>query len=194
MMMNYLHIRYSGDSQSLAVDLILASFDILAAALERNEFPQAMFTLKSFLVNKLPLLLVALTGSLLTPEFAIQQALSHVDLNVFPTVGLGMLQSSTAFQDTRQDFVYACILHGLLTTDSVGRLLGESTFDSPPSPQSRMHKDVLSQQCATEPGKAVQLIVGLEKLDGNAGAIVGAVVEVCVVHRRNPPRFINNSR
>jgi mediator of RNA polymerase II transcription subunit 5 len=176
--MNYLHTRYGGDSQSLAVDLILASFDILAAANERNESLQAMFTLKSFLVNKLPLLLVTLTSSLLTPEFAIQQALSHVDLNVFPTVGLGMLQSSTALQDTRQDFVYACILHGLLTTDSVGRMLGESTFDSPPSPQSRLHKDVLSQQCTAEPGKAAQLIAGIEKLDGNAGAIIGAVVDV----------------
>jgi mediator of RNA polymerase II transcription subunit 5 len=180
MMMNYLHVRYGGDSQSLAMDLIFAGFDILAVAAVERENPsqQTMFTLKSFLVNKLPLLLLTLTGSLLTPEFAIQQALSHVDLNMFPTVGLGMPQSNAALQDTRQDFVYACILHGLLTSDSVGRILGESTFDSPPNPQSRLHKDILSQQCAHEPGKAVQLISGLEKLDGNAGAIVGAVTDV----------------
>jgi mediator of RNA polymerase II transcription subunit 5 len=177
MIMSYLHTRYGGDAQSLAIDLIFASFDVLAAASERNESPQAMFSLKSFLINKVPLLLATLTGSLLAPELVITQALSHVDLNIFPTVGLGMLQSNTALQDTRQDFVYTCILHSLLTTDSVGRLLGESTFDSPPSPSSRLHKDVLSQQCATEPGKAVQLVANLEKLDGNAGAIVGAVVD-----------------
>lgn len=177
MMMSYIHIRYAGDAQSLAIDLIFASFDMLAAAAERNESQHAMFTLKSFLIHKVPLLLVTLTGSLIAPEIVIQQALSHIDLNVFPTVGLGMLQSNTALQDTRQDFVYTCILHGLLTADSVGRLLGESTFDSPPSPSSRLHKDFLVQQCATEPGKVVQLVANLEKLDGNAGAIVGAVTE-----------------
>ena len=177
MMMSYLHVRYGGDAQSLAIDLIFASFDVLASAAERNESQHAMFTLKSFLVHKVPLLLMALSGSLIAPELVIQQALSHVDLNVFPTVGLGMLQSNTALQDTRQDFVYTCILHGLLTADSVGRLLGESTFDSPPSPSSRLHKELLVQQCAHEPGKIVQLIANLEKLDGNAGAIVGAVVE-----------------
>jgi mediator of RNA polymerase II transcription subunit 5 len=157
--------------------LILASFDAIAAASDRND-PQHMFSLKSFLINKVPLLLATLNGSLLTPEFVIQQSLSQVDLNAFPTIALGMLQSNTALQDTRQDFVYSCILHGLLNANSVGRLLGESTFDSPPSPQNRLHKDLLLQQCATEPGKVVQLISTLEKLDGNAGAIVGAVVEV----------------
>ncbi|KIW05199.1 uncharacterized protein PV09_03743 [Verruconis gallopava] len=177
MMMNYLHTRYGGDAQSLTMDLIFAAFDTLAAAAERSDPHHSMFSLKSFLVNKVPLLLSTLSGSLLAPELVIQQALSHVDINVFPTVGLGMLQSNTALQDTRQDFVYACILHGLLTANSVGRLLGESTFDSPPSPSSRLHKDMLSQQCANEPGKVVQLIADLEKLDGNAGAIIGAVVE-----------------
>jgi mediator of RNA polymerase II transcription subunit 5 len=177
LMMSYLHTRHGGNAQSLAIELIYASFDTLAAAAERNESQYAMFTLKSFLIHKVPLLLTTLAGALIAPELVIQQALSHIDLNVFPTVGLGMLQSNTALQDTRQDFVYTCILHGLLATDSVGRLLGESTFDSPPSPSSRLHKDVLVQQCATEAGKVVQLVARLEKLDGNAGAIVGAVVE-----------------
>lgn len=169
--------KSQGDAQSLAIDLITATFDVLAATAERNESKQVMFSLKCFLMNKIPTLLATLTGSLLTPEFSINEALNHVDLTMFP-VGLGMLQNNTAFQDTRQDFVYACILHGLLTSDSVGRLLGESTFDSPPLPERRYQKDNLFHLCSTEPGKAVQLINELEKLDGNAGAIVGAVTEV----------------
>lgn len=177
LMMSYLHTRHGGNAQTLAIELIYASFDTLAAAAERNDSQHAMFTLKSFLVHKVPLLLTTLAGSLIAPELVIQQALSHIDLNVFPTVGLGMLQSNTVLQDTRQDFVYTCILHGLLATDSVGRLLGESTFDTPPLPSSRLHKDALVQQCATEAGKVVQLVAQLEKLDGNAGAIAGAVVE-----------------
>ena len=160
------------------MDLIIAGFDTLAAAAGRNESSQVMFGLKSFLLNKLPTLLVTLTSQLLTLEYSITEALARVDINVFPSFGLGMLESNTAFQEVRQDFIYSCILHGLLPADSVSRLLGETTFDSPPSPDSRYLKDTLLQQCTTEPGKAVQLIGELEKLDGNAGAIVGAVVDV----------------
>jgi mediator of RNA polymerase II transcription subunit 5 len=113
----------------------------------------------------------------LNPQLCITQALQHVDLNTFPSFGMGML-SNSVLQDVRQEFIYGCTLHGLLPVESVDQLLGETPFEPPPTQDSRYHKDILSQQCATEPGKAVQLIGQLEKLDGNAGAIVGAVTEV----------------
>jgi mediator of RNA polymerase II transcription subunit 5 len=113
----------------------------------------------------------------LTPQLCITQALQHVDLNIFPSFGMGML-SNSVLNEVRQEFIYGCTLHGLLPVGSVDQLLGETPFEPPPTPDNRYHKDVLSQQCANEPGKAVQLIGELEKLDGNAGAIVGAVTEV----------------
>lgn len=114
----------------------------------------------------------------LTPQICITQALQHVDLNIFPSFGMGMLTNNSVLNEVRQEFIYGCILHGTLPADSVNQLLGETPFEPPPTPESRYHKDVLSQQCVNEPGKAVQLIGELEKLDGNAGAIVGAVTEV----------------
>jgi mediator of RNA polymerase II transcription subunit 5 len=120
----------------------------------------------------------------LTPQLCITQALQHVDLNIFPSFGMGML-SNSVLNEVRQEFIYGCTLHGLLPVGSVDQLLGETPFEPPPTPDSRYHKDVLSQQCANEPGKAVQLIGELEKLDGNAGAIVGAVTEVGLfIHSR----------
>jgi mediator of RNA polymerase II transcription subunit 5 len=162
------------------VDLILAGFDVLASAVERNESSQVMFCLKSFLINKIPTLITALSVSMyepLTPEYFISLALQRVDLNTFPSFGLGMI-SDSALQDVRQEFIYACTLHTLITPGSVDRLLGEAPFTPPPTPDKRLFKDTLVQQCATEPGKAVQLIDELDKLDGNAGQIVGAVTEV----------------
>jgi mediator of RNA polymerase II transcription subunit 5 len=86
--------------------------------------------------------------------------------------------SDSVLQDVRQGFIYGCTLHDLLPTESVDRLLGEQPFTPPPSHESRYHKDNLVQRCDTEPGKVVQLIGELEKLDGNATAIVGGVTEV----------------
>jgi mediator of RNA polymerase II transcription subunit 5 len=139
-----------------------------------------MFCLKSFLINKIPTLLTALAGSMfepLTPEFCISDALQHVDLNAFPSFALGMI-SDSPLQDVRQEFIYACILHGLLPVGSVERLLGETPFNPPPSQETRYHKDILVQRCVTEPGKAAQLVDELEKLDGNGGAIVVALTQV----------------
>lgn len=113
----------------------------------------------------------------LTPQMCIIQALQHVDVHIFPPFGMGML-SNSVLNEVRQEFIYGCTLHGLLPVDSVDQLLGETPFEPPPTPESRYHKNILSQKCANEPGKAVQLIGELEKLDGNAGAIVGAVTEV----------------
>jgi mediator of RNA polymerase II transcription subunit 5 len=164
------------------VDLIVAGFDVLACAVDRNETTQTMFCLKSFLTNKIPTLLTTLATSMyppLSPEYCISEALQHVDLNTFPAFGLGMM-SNSALADVRQEFIYACTLHGLLPTASVDRLLGEIPFTPPPTQESRYVKETLVQQCATEPGKAVQLIEELDKLDGNASAIVAAVTEVCV--------------
>jgi mediator of RNA polymerase II transcription subunit 5 len=164
----------------LAIDLTTAGFDILSSAVDRTKSSQTLFSLKSFLINKIPPLLSTLATSMfppLTAQMCITQALSHIDINAFPSFGMGML-SNSVLQDVRQEFIYSCTLHGLLPVESVNQLLGETAFDAPPTPERRYHKDILSQQCANEPGKAVQLIGQLDQLDGNAGAIVGAVTEV----------------
>ncbi|KAF2431865.1 Med5-domain-containing protein [Tothia fuscella] len=178
MMLNYLHVKYKHDMQALTVDLIVAGFDVLSSAEDRKEPESVKFSLKSFLINKIPTLIAPLAASIYPhPEHCITKALHSVDLNTFPLPGVGQLTSST-LQNVRQEFLYSCVLHGILPAASIGRLLTQGSFSSPPSPDKRLFKELLIQQCATEPGKAVQLINGLENLDGNAGQIVLAVTEV----------------
>ena len=169
--------------QSTATDLILASFDILANATSRTERGQTTTILRSFLVNKVPLLLATLSASFfppLTSEYCITEALSHVDTNAFPTLSTLFDESSNnnMFSDSvRQDFCFACCLHGLLAESSIETLLGDVPMQSLPA-GGRYGKDDLVQQCLSDPEKAEGLIDELEHMDGNVGAVSQAITEV----------------
>jgi mediator of RNA polymerase II transcription subunit 5 len=164
--------------------LILASFDILANATSRTEREQTTTILRSFLINKVPLLLATLSTSLfppLTSEYCITEALGHVDTNAFPTLSTLFDESSNnnMFSDSvRQDFCFACCLHGLLQESSITTLLGDIPMQSLPA-GGRYVKDDLVQQCLSDPEKAEGLIDELEHMDGNVGAVSQAITEVC---------------
>jgi mediator of RNA polymerase II transcription subunit 5 len=167
----------------MATDLITAAFDILANAMYRSEPSQTMFCLKSFLVNKIPILISQISASIfpMTPEICITQALSHVDPNAFPAFSQGfddMMGNNNSLADVRQDFLNACALHGLITTVTVERLLGEAPMQGPP--ETKYNKQTLLEQCKNNFDKISGYIDELDNLDGNAGAIVGAIAEVCV--------------
>ena len=165
----------------MATDLITAGFDILANAMYRSEPAQTMFCLKSFLVNKVPVLLSQISSSIypMTVEISITQALSHVDPNAFPAFSQGfdeMMGNNNSLSDVRQDFLNACALHGLIPVATVERLLGETPMQGPP--ETKFEKKQLLDQCKSNFDKVSMYIDELENLDGNAGAIVGAVTEV----------------
>jgi mediator of RNA polymerase II transcription subunit 5 len=177
-------LREKGDIQSTIIDVILAAFDILANATFRNERPQSITILRSFLINKIPLLLATLSPSLfppLTSEYCITEALSHVDTNAFPTLS-GMFDESSTnnmFSDSvRQDFCFACCLHGLIEESSIETLLGDIPMQSLPA-GGRYMKDDLVQQCLSDPERTEGLIDELEHMDGNVGAVSQAITEVC---------------
>ena len=166
-----------GEFQAAAMDLILASFDCLANVTFKNEKKADVFVFRSFLINKVPLLLSALYTSFyahITAEQCITDALSLVDQNVFPT----LVDTDAMFQDSvRQDFCFACCLHGLLQESSIEGLLGDTPMQSLPS-GGRYQKDELVQQCLSDPGKAESMVDELDHMDGNVGALSQAIVEV----------------
>ncbi|KAI1444652.1 Med5-domain-containing protein [Annulohypoxylon stygium] len=182
---NYLHNRYQGDIQSTTIDLILASFDILANAVFRNEGQQASHVLRSYLINKLPLLLATLATSMYPPlsaQFCITEALSQVDTNAFPTLS-AMFDDTTnnnnnTFTDSvRQDFCFACCLHGLIPEASIEGLLGEITYQTLPI-AGRYVKEQLVEECISDPERILKLIGELDNMDGNVGAACQALAEV----------------
>lgn len=119
----------------------------------------------------------------MTLEMCITQALGRVDPNAFPAFSQGfddMMGNSSSLSDVRQDFLNACALHGLVPTNAVERLLGEPPMQGPP--EIRFDKKQLLDQCKDNFDKVGTYIDELDNLDGNAGAIVGAVTEVRPCH------------
>jgi mediator of RNA polymerase II transcription subunit 5 len=172
-------INMQFDAESLAIDLILSAFDLLSCAMIRKETSATLFLLKSFLINKIPIILSTLSGSMFSqdrPEFCISQAISQVDKEVFPSMAIG---GENILQDIREEFLFSCVLHSLLRADSVQGLLGEPPLSSAPNPLSRYTKETLVDQCTNEPERTIQLVDELEKLDGNGGVISLAIAEVC---------------
>jgi mediator of RNA polymerase II transcription subunit 5 len=83
------------------------------------------------------------------------------------------------FSDSvRQDFCFACCLHGLIAESSIGNLLGDVPMQSLPA-GGRYVKEDLVQQCLSDPERAEGLINELEQMDGNVGAVSQAITEVC---------------
>lgn len=113
-------------------------------------------------------------------EFCITQALSQVDTNVFPTLS-NMFDISnthnTFTEAVRQDFFFACLLHGLVSESARDKILGDITFQELPN-GGRYVKDVLVQQCLQNPERIKELIGEIEGMEGNAGAVCQALVEV----------------
>jgi mediator of RNA polymerase II transcription subunit 5 len=173
------------DLQQCAIQLILASFDVVANAVFRNEGSKNGHLLKSFLVNKVPLILGSLAASSTLYSFdarlCIETALKQVDTNIFPTLSgmFDMSNTTTSFHDTiRQDFFYSCQLHEMVTDAEQERLLGEITYQSLPE-EGRLTKEMLVQQCIHDPERTQRLIAALDKMDGNVGASAQALMEVC---------------
>jgi len=173
------------------VDIILAAFDILANAQSRKERAQSTTVLRSFVINKIPLLLSTLSSSLfppLTAEYCITEALRQVDINVFPTDSNMFDESSggNMFPDSvRTDFCFACCLHGLVEEANIIDVLGDEPLQSLPA-EGRYAKDDLVQQCLSDPERAERLIDDLQLMNGNAGAVSQAITEVSLqIHPRS---------
>ena len=90
---------------------------------------------------------------------------------------------SGLFSDVRQDFLFACCLHGLVMESNIESLLGETPMQTLPS-SGRHEKDQLVSQFLTEPDRIETYVGELEDMNGNVGAIAMAISEVWVAVKR----------
>ena len=85
---------------------------------------------------------------------------------------------SGTLAETRSEFLFACALHQLIPEHSIEGMLGEVPMQSM-AEAGRYSKDELVSQCTARSARIDELIGELENMEGNAGDIVGAIVEVC---------------
>ena len=132
-------------------------------------------------MNKLPAFFAAMSVASIVPipmEMCISQALSRLDPNAFPSFSqMFSMQGSSVLSDARQEFLFACASHRLIPESSIERLLGENPMQTLPMGGPYIKHELVSQINANFE-RASQLIGELESMEGNAGAIVGAITEV----------------
>ena len=116
----------------------------------------------------------------LTTEFCISQALNRMDPSAYLpyTQMVDLLGGAGMLADARSEFLFACALHQLIPEQSIEGMLGDVPMQSM-SEAGKYIKEELIIQCTAHSGKVEELIGELENMEGNAGEIVGAVIEVC---------------
>ena len=180
--MTYFGARYKGDVTTLVIELILASFDVLANAMYRSEPSETMTLLRSFLVNKLPSFLLSYAPMLFEPmtvEYCISQAFLRIDPAAFPSFSqmFDSVERNGMLSEARVEFLLACALHQLIPEQSIETLLGEDPMQNLPT-GGRYIKDQLMEQCRSNPVRIEELARELENMEGNAGEIASALVEI----------------
>ena len=181
--LSYLTSRYRDDTNSMVSEFVMAAFDTLAAAMNllHPAPPSQKFLLRSFIINKVPLILTRIFLPQDTLNTVLSQVLSRIDPAVLlgasgnPFGGSGDVFSLQ--QDIRQEFLFALALHGLVEEAAIQGILGELPMMTLPA-SGRYNNEDLVSQCQLDPDRVERMLEELEGLDGNAGAVALAVVEI----------------
>lgn len=102
-----------------------------------------------------------------------------MDPQAFPSFS-SMFDVSTdsgILSEVRQEFLFACCLHGLIPETSIEPLLGEIPMQELPQ-GGKYSKEQLVSQCMSDPGKIEGFLGEIESMEGNVGAVVEAITEV----------------
>ncbi|MCJ1283854.1 mediator complex subunit [Xylographa opegraphella] len=178
----YLNVRYSGGIPTLVTDLITATFDVLANAINRAESNGGIFIYRSFLTNKLPVLLESYSTMIFPPyniESCIAEGLGRMDppADPYSTQSFDLLDSSGMLSEARAEFLFSCALYGLIPEQSIESILGDVPMQSLPE-GGKYQKTDLVAQCTANPVKIEEFVWELENMEGNAAEIARALVEI----------------
>lgn len=178
-MLAHMQARYSGDSQSSAVALVQASFDVLTNAVLRKDSEHDIKVIRSFICNKVPTLLGSLGSFMMAPtsvEACIQAAFESIVMDAVPPITAGSAEVRDRLKLARREFLQAAALQGLMTEQTMSAILMEPGISIPKA--ARYTKEGLFSQCASNVGRLEHFIDELDGMVGNAGAIAGCIIEV----------------
>ena len=176
----YLHNRYKDLGPTAALDLIVGVLDCLANAISRPELPSTISLYRHFLINKVPLLLLRLNLPILSSQYVISQALLKSDstvLSLDPSMGSASADMILDLpNDVKQEFLFACALHGIIEETAIEGILGEVPLQT--MARRRYTQEELVSECIVDPERAERLVGEIDDMEGNSGAVVLALVEV----------------
>nr|OQO30690.1 hypothetical protein B0A51_01965 [Rachicladosporium sp. CCFEE 5018] len=174
-MRNHVLVRYSENVQEAAAGLIVASFDVLTNAILGGDSSRVI---GSFVCNKLPLLLQGLF-SFAEPnasEAAIQGTLSAVNMEPLSPLTAGATEARDVLKKTRADFLRACVMHTLVSDTVASAMSPEPSATT--AKATRYTREGLMTQCAHNTARLEAIIMELDGMQGNAGAIAGCLIGI----------------
>lgn len=176
-MRNYMLVRSNDNAQTAAVDLLIASFDVLTNALLRHESRQSVRFIRSFICNKVPLLLHSLLGfsGPNAVENCIQMSFMAITMDPLTPLSTGATDARDVLKKTRLEFLFACSLHSLVSERTIASLVNEQSVTVPKV--TKYTKDGLNAQTSNNTGRLDTLIQELDSMNGNAGAISACIVD-----------------
>jgi mediator of RNA polymerase II transcription subunit 5 len=176
-MMSHLQARFPGSSQSLPVDLLIASFDVLTNALLRKEPEAQLHLIRSFICNKVPhslSIIASMVTSAISIEACVSMAFMAISMEALPPISAGANEVRERLKRTRLEFLQACHLHGLVSEATIASVIQEQV----PLPRvTKYTKEGLLAQCNNNIGRLEPLVDELDGMSGNAGAISGCFVD-----------------
>jgi mediator of RNA polymerase II transcription subunit 5 len=175
-MRNYMLVRSKDDAQTAAVDLLVASFDVLTNALLRREPNQDVRFIRAFICNKVPLLLNSLLGfnGPGAVESCVQMSFIAVSMDPLAPLSTGATEARDVLKKTKLEFLFACSLHSLVSERAIANLLQEQSVVMPKT--TKYTKEGLMAQTSNNSGRLDTVIQELDLMNGNAGAISGCII------------------
>lgn len=176
-MRNYMLVRSKDDAQAAAVDLLVASFDVLTNAILRHEPNQNVRFIRSFICNKIPLLLNSLLGynGPGAVESCVQMSFMAITMDPLAPLSTGATEARDVLKKTRLEFLFACALHSLVSERAITNLVHDQSVVMPKT--TKYTKESLMAQTSNNTGRLDTMIQELDLMSGNAGAISGCIVE-----------------
>jgi mediator of RNA polymerase II transcription subunit 5 len=176
-MRNYVLVRSKDDAQTAAVDLLVASFDVLTSALLSHEPAQDVRFIRSFICHKVPLLLNTLLGysGPGAVESCVQMSFMAITMDPLAPLSTGAAEARDVLKKTKLEFLYACALHSLISERSITNLVHDQSIVMPKT--TRYTKESLVAQTSNNTGRLDTVIQELSLMNGNASAIAGCIVD-----------------
>lgn len=131
--------------------------------MNRGDPPNNLSIFRMFLSEKLPLLILSLSSMTFVP----------IEVSLILPQPLQRLP----WENLRQQFLFACVLHGIIIEDQVETLLGSKPSLALPK-SGKLTKDILIQEYRRDVSQAERFVERLEARDGNASAYTETLVEV----------------
>lgn len=173
----------------MLVDFLTAVLDVVTYSLSHRETSPTLVLMRSFLVNKVPLLLLRLSPNPQISSFAITQAFMRADTMHLTSLATSMFDPySTSTNDDndlfsdiqvdlRSDFLFGCALHGIIHEADINTILQELPVSAMPT-SGKYTVQMLHEQCAHDPSRVDRLLEEIEVQEGNSGAVCKTLFDI----------------